>query len=187
MEGGECVKLMEEHQSTKPGIILWLLCSLPLPRSLMCWCSGSAADGNKSAKRPPLPPAGVRRRMERNRQKLVGRDKGSLTEQQTEGRVTTTIQKRGIHKTNQQNRARRTDPLSRTEPLLCPPELRVSSCLPAPPHRNPAWRHIVCRLCLARLGLGQSTGLCPSWILLKINPVLAKPRTVEYLACSCTL
>jgi len=26
------------------------------------------------------PPAGVRRRMERNRQKLVGRDKGSLTE-----------------------------------------------------------------------------------------------------------
>jgi len=26
------------------------------------------------------PPAGVQRRMERNRQKLVGRDKGSLTE-----------------------------------------------------------------------------------------------------------
>ena len=29
------------------------------------------------------PPAGVRRRMKRNRQKLGGRDKGSLTEQQT--------------------------------------------------------------------------------------------------------
>jgi len=29
------------------------------------------------------PPAGVQRRMERNRQKLVGRDKGSLTEEQT--------------------------------------------------------------------------------------------------------
>ena len=34
----------------------------------------------------------------------VGRDKGSLTEQQTEGTVTTRIQKRGIHKTNPQNR-----------------------------------------------------------------------------------
>jgi len=32
--------------------------------------------------------------MERNRQKLVGRDKGSLTEQQTEGTVTTTVQTR---------------------------------------------------------------------------------------------
>ena len=40
------------------------------------------------------PPAGVRRRMERNRQKLVGRDKGSLTEQQTEGTGTTTTQKK---------------------------------------------------------------------------------------------
>jgi len=42
----------------------------------------------------------VRRRRERNRQKLVGRDKGSLTEQQTEGTATTTIQKRGKHNTN---------------------------------------------------------------------------------------
>jgi len=45
-------------------------------------------------------PAGVRRRMERNRQKQVGRDKGSLTEQQTKGTAATTIQKRGIHNTN---------------------------------------------------------------------------------------
>jgi len=51
------------------------------------------------------PPAWVRRRMERNRQKLVGRDKGSLTEQQTKGIVTAAIQIRGIHKTKQQNRA----------------------------------------------------------------------------------
>jgi len=47
--------------------------------------------------------------MERKRQKLVGRDKGSLTEQQTKGTVTTTIQKRGIHKTNQQNRTALSD------------------------------------------------------------------------------
>jgi len=42
--------------------------------------------------------------MERNRKKTVSRDKGSLTEQQTKGTATTTIQIRGIHKTNQQNR-----------------------------------------------------------------------------------
>jgi len=47
------------------------------------------------------PPARVRRRMERNRQKPVGRDKGSLTEQQTKGTGTTTIQIKGIHKTKQ--------------------------------------------------------------------------------------
>jgi len=44
------------------------------------------------------PPARVQRRMERKRQKLVGRDKGSFTEQQTEG--TTTITKKGLHKTD---------------------------------------------------------------------------------------
>jgi len=60
--------------------------------------------------------------MERNRQKLVGWDKGSLTEQQAKGTITTTIQKRGIHKTNPQNRAHRTEPLSQTEPLLSPSE-----------------------------------------------------------------
>jgi len=38
--------------------------------------------------------------MERNRQKPVGRDKGSLTEQQTKGTITTTIQKRRKHNTN---------------------------------------------------------------------------------------
>ena len=46
------------------------------------------------------PPARVQRRTERNRQKLVGRDKGSLTEQQTEETVTATIQIRRKHNTN---------------------------------------------------------------------------------------
>jgi len=50
--------------------------------------------------------------MIKNRQKLVGRDKGSLTEQQTEGTGTTTIQKRGIHKTN-----RRTEPVEQNYSL----------------------------------------------------------------------
>jgi len=60
--------------------------------SSVCYCYGLAAAG--------IPPAGARRRMERNRQKLVGRDKGSLTEQQTEGTVTTTVQIRRKHDTN---------------------------------------------------------------------------------------
>jgi len=38
--------------------------------------------------------------MERNRQKLVGQDKGSLAEQQTKGTGTTTIHIRRIHNTN---------------------------------------------------------------------------------------
>jgi len=38
--------------------------------------------------------------MERNRQKLVGQDKGSLTEQQTKGTVTTKIQIRRLPNTN---------------------------------------------------------------------------------------
>ena len=46
----------------------------------------SAAAGNKSATRPPLPLPACGGEMERKRQKLVGRDKGSLTEQQTEGK-----------------------------------------------------------------------------------------------------
>jgi len=48
--------------------------------------------------------------MERNRQKLVGRDKGSLTEQQTEGTATTTIQIRRIHKKKQKRRTQRGAP-----------------------------------------------------------------------------
>jgi len=47
----------------------------------------SAAAGNKSKRHMATPPPAVmRRRMERKRQKLVGRDNGSLTEQQTEGK-----------------------------------------------------------------------------------------------------
>jgi len=67
--------------------------------------------------------------MERNRQKLVCRDKGSLTEQQTKGTATTMIQKRGMHKTNQQNR---TAVLDRTAAVLS----RAASEFP-PPSSHP--------------------------------------------------
>jgi len=60
--------------------------------------------GQKQMRRAAAPPpAGVRRRMGRNRHELVGRDKGSLTEQQTKGTITTRIQIRRILKTKQQN------------------------------------------------------------------------------------
>jgi len=133
---------------------------------------GCSRQQKRHAASPP--PAGMRRRMERNRQKLVGRDKGSLTEQQTEGTATTTIQKRGIHKTNPQNRT----VLSDRTAAECS---RAASEFPPrrTPHRNPALRHMVWNtwLCLVWLGLGQPTQLAPSWILVKISPVLAKPRT----------
>jgi len=44
--------------------------------------------------------AGVRRRIEKSRQKLVVQDKGSLTEQQTKATVTTMIQIRRVHNIN---------------------------------------------------------------------------------------
>jgi len=65
--------------------------------------------------------------MEIERQKLVGRDKGSLTEQQTKGTVTTMIQIRRKHDTNSHNRPSLSDrtgtarcPAAREFPLLCP-------------------------------------------------------------------
>jgi len=64
------------------AVILWLRPTTQVPRG-----------------RPSLT-AEMRRRVEKNRQKLVGRDKGSLTEQQTKGTGTTTIQIRGKHNTN---------------------------------------------------------------------------------------
>jgi len=57
-----------------------------------CFCSGFGCSGNKSAKRPPLPPPGCGGEWKETGRKLVGRDKGSLTEQQTKGTATTTIQ-----------------------------------------------------------------------------------------------
>jgi len=70
--------------------------------------------------------------MERNRQKLMGRDKVSVTEQQTKGTVTTMIQIRRIHKTKQQ------DEDSNSQRPLHAPELRVSSSRPVPPNQKPA-------------------------------------------------
>jgi len=88
-------------------------------------CSGFGCSRQQKHHAAASPPAGLRRKMERNRQKLVGRDNGSLTEQQTKGTGTTTIQKREYTEPTG-----RTEPLSRTEPPLCPS--RAASELPPP-------------------------------------------------------
>jgi len=71
--------------------------------------------------------------MKRNRQKLVGQDKGSLTEQQTKGAVTTTIQIRRKYDTNSHNIPTLPDRTSTacSRAASEPPPCR-------PPHRNPA-------------------------------------------------
>ena len=117
------------------GIVLWFSCGQQQKRHV-------AAPAH----------AGVRRRMKETGRKLVHRDKGSLTEQQTNGTVTATIQIRGIHNTNRTtHRAASATAHSR---VGC-------SHHPVSPHRNSAWRHMVWNtlLCLARWG--QPAWLCP--------------------------
>ena len=74
------------------------LYTLTKTKKLLVLWFGCGRQQKRHAATPP--PAGVRRRMERNRQKLVGWDKGSLTERQTKGTGTTTIQIRRKHNTN---------------------------------------------------------------------------------------
>jgi len=69
--------------------------------------------------------------MERKRQKLVGQDKGSLTEQQIKG-TGTTIQIRRKHNTKQNTESNSQSPLP-----LHAPEPRLSSRCPAPPQLEP--------------------------------------------------
>jgi len=94
----------------------------------------SAAVANTSATQPPLPQPACGGEWEENRQKLVGRDKGSLTEQQTEETGTTTIQIR--RKTRHEPHNPESHP---PQPAPRAPEPQVSSRQAAPlPHRNPA-------------------------------------------------
>jgi len=72
--------------------------NIPRISSVPLFWFGCGRQQKRHAAAPP--PAGVRRRRERNGQKPVGRDKGSLTEQQTKGTGTTMIQIRRKHNTN---------------------------------------------------------------------------------------
>jgi len=138
-------------------------------------CYSLAAAGNKSTTRPPLPPLGCRGGWKETGRKLLGRDKGSLTEQQTMGPVTKpTIQIRG-----KQNRLQR-EQLSLTRPPHHAPKLQVSSrrstSSPTGTQRDGTWYGIPCSVWPGEV---SPPGYVPSWILVKINPVLAKPRTLS--------
>ena len=134
----------------------------------MLWF-GCCRQQKRHAAAPP--PATVRRRMGRNRQKLVGRDKGSLTEQQTEGTGTTTIQIRRTHNTNHTTH--------RAAPQDCHCALPSREKVPAahlPPtgtQHDGTWYGIPCSVWPGGV---SPPGCVPSWIPVKINPVLAKPR-----------
>jgi len=121
------------------------------------------------------PSAEVWRRMERNRQKLVGRDEGSLTEQQTKGTVTITIQIRGKHNTN---------PTTQTAALLDRTDAacsRAASEFPPPcspptgTQHDSKWYGILFSVWPGRV---SPPGCVSSWLLVKSNPVRAEPRTV---------
>jgi len=141
----------------------------------MVFCFGCGRQQKCHSAAPP--PTGVQRRMERNRQKLVGRDKGSLTEQQTKGTGTTTVQIRGIHRTKQT--ARPSLSLSRTGPAPALPSREGVPATQLPPtgtQHEDTWYGIPCSV-WPGWGWVSPPGCAPSWILVKINPVLAKPRT----------
>jgi len=72
--------------------------------------------------RPPLPPPGCGGEWKETGRKLVGRDKGSLTEQQTEGTGTTAIEMRRMHNTSRRTQRATPEPReSSPQPAgLCP-------------------------------------------------------------------
>jgi len=101
----------------------------------------------------------------------VGRDKGSLTEQQTKQTVTTTVLIRRIHNTNSEtHRAALTAGAPRV------PEPGLLSPRPAPRTQHGGRR---CRVpCSVWPGWVSPPGCVRSWHLVKISPVLADPRTI---------
>jgi len=120
----------------------------------------------------------------------VGRDKGSLTEQQTKGTVTTTIQKKG----NIQNKPAEQSPQNRTALSDCTTAEPSRAASEFPPRRPPStgtqhdgtWYGIPGSV-WPGWGWVSPPGCAPSWILVKINPVLAKPGTPTYKSSSCKI
>jgi len=94
------------------------------------WPATKGSHGFSAAPSAP----GVGRRIERKRQKLVGLDKGSLTEQQTKGTVTTTIWIRRTHKINSRTHRATLTACCRAHA----PKPRQPSRRPAPPNQKPA-------------------------------------------------
>ena len=121
------------------------------------------------------PPTGLGKRMERKWQKLVCQDKGSLTEQPTKRTVTTTIRIRRIYKTKQRN-AQGTSHHPMPHVLLSRDQLAPRSAPPPRTQHDGTWCQIPC---FVWSGCVSPPGCVPSWLLVKINPVLAEPRTLH--------
>ena len=101
------------------------------------------------------------------RQKVMGRDKDSLTEQQMKQTVTTAILTRRIYKTNSEVRR-----ATLTAHVL--PSLNSLPPSQFPPPAPSMTAHDIKYPAL----FGQfGSGCVPSWLLMRFNPVLAKPRT----------
>ena len=118
-------------------------------------------------------PAGLGRRMERKRQKLVGRDKGSLTEQWTKWTVITIILIRRIYKTNSEMHRV-------TLTAQCPTCSRATINFPPWPAPPSETQHMVLNTLSLWPVWVSWPGCVPSWLLVKVDPVLAKPRTRAY-------
>jgi len=103
----------------------------------------------------------------------VGQDKGSLTEQQAKGNSNNNDTDKGKtqHKPH--------DPESRPpQPPPHAPKPQVSSHPQLPPigtQRDGTWYGIPCSVWPGGV---SPPGCAPSWSLVKINPVLAEPRTI---------
>jgi len=93
--------------------------------------------------------------MERKRQKPVGRDKGSLTEQQTEGTVTTTIQIRRKHDKNRPALSDRTSAARSRAASDSPPRC------PPPPEPSVTGHGMEYPALFHQLGSAPTLRLCP--------------------------
>jgi len=134
-------------------------------------CYGLAAAGNKSAMRPPLPPLGFRGEWkETGRNWWVGIRQFNRSANKGNRNNNDTDKEKTQHKLQ--------SPESRS-PRLLPlraPEMRVPATQ-LPPTRTQhdgTWYGIPCSVWPGGV---SPPGCVPSWILVKINPLLAKPRT----------
>jgi len=124
----------------------------------------------KAPRGHPSPRRGAEENGKKQAEKLVGRDKGSLTEQQTEGTGRTTIQIRRKHNTN-----RTTHRTVLPDQTAAVPSRAAREPPPTGTQHDCTWYGIPCSVWP---GGFSPPGCAPSWSLVKINPVLAEPRTV---------
>ena len=141
-------------------------------RNFLQRCLGFGCRRQQKHHTAAPPPAAVRRRMERERQKLVGRDKGSLTEQQTEGNRNNNDTDKEKTRQNQtrspEQHRRRTLPSGEWAPAAPTGTQRDTTGYGIP---GSVWP-----------GGVSPPGCAPSWSPVKVNPVLAEPRTPGHIA-----